>query len=257
VRDRSRIRVIGFGAGRDVGYCAIVYSQLLAVTYDTQNPARLAQFWATLLGRESIGDADGVLLPGADGQLGLRFAADGAPPHSPHRMHLHLTSTNLLNQQQTVAKAMELGAGHLDVGQQPEEGHIVLSDPGGYEFCVIEPDNGFLAGCGRLGELTCDGTRTVGIFWSNALGRPLVWDSNEETAVQSPQGGTKVSWGGEPASSRQGDDRQRFELVATGGDLEAEADRLVQLGARHVRAIGHEMILLADPDGTEFRLRAP
>jgi hypothetical protein len=171
-------------------------------------------------------------------------------------MHLHLTSTSLVDQQRTVATALELGAGHVDVGQRPEEGHLVLSDPGGYAFCVIEPGNRFLAGCGRLGELACDGTRAVGYFWSKALDWPLVWDRNEETAVQSPRGGTKVSWGGEPVSSRQGGDRQRFELVASGGDLEAEAGRLVGLGAKHLRTVGRGAILLADPDGTEFRLRA-
>jgi hypothetical protein len=234
-----------------------VQSQLVAVTYDAQNPARLAQFWASLLGCEPVEDADGVLVPGADGRLGLRFVAVGAPPHHRHRMHVHLTSTSVVDQQHAVAMALELGASHVDVGQRPEEGHIVLSDPGGYAFCVIEPDNRFLAGCGRLGELACDGTRVVGIFWSKALGWPLVWDRNEETAVQSPQGGTKVSWGGEPVSSRQGSDRQRFELVATVGDLEDEADRLVGLGARRLRTIGRGAILLADPDGTEFRLRAP
>jgi signal transduction histidine kinase len=123
----------------------------VAVTDETQDPARLAQFWATLLGREPIEDVGGVLLPGADGQLGLRFVADGAPPHSRHRMHVHLTSTSLRDQQHIVTTALELGANHLDIGQRPEEGHIVLSDPGDYAFCVIEPDNRYLAGCGRLG----------------------------------------------------------------------------------------------------------
>lgn len=236
-------------------YCGIVQPQLVAVTYAAQDPARVARFWATLLGREPLEDDDGVLVPGGDGQLGLRFAAEEAPPHGRHRMHVHLTSASLLDQQQIVATAVELGADHLDVGQRPEEGHVVLSDPAGYEFCVIEPDNGFLAGCGRLGELTCDGTRTVGVFWSKALGWPLVWDSNQETAVQSPQGGTKVSWSGEPVSPRQRSDRQHFELVAT-GDLDAEVDRLVELGARSLRPTGRGTILLADPDGTVFRLRA-
>jgi len=46
----------------------------------------------------------------------------------------------------------------------------VLADPEGNEFCVIEPDNSFLADCGRLGSITCDGTREVGYFWSEALG---------------------------------------------------------------------------------------
>jgi hypothetical protein len=233
-----------------------VQSQLVAVTYDTQNPARLAQFWAALLGRERIEDAEAVVLPGGDGQLGLRFVADDAPPHTQHRMHMHLTSTSLPDQQRTVAAAVELGAGHLDIGQRPEEGHIVLSDPGGYAFCVIAPGNAYLAGCGLFGELSCDGTRAVGFFWSEVLHWPVVWDRDEETAVQSPQGGTKVAWGGEPVSSRQGSDRQRFELVATGGGLQAEVDRLVGLGARHLQTVADGVILLADPDGTEFRLRA-
>lgn len=51
--------------------------------------------------------------------------------------------------------------------------------------------NNFLAGTGYLGEVTCDGTRDVGRFWRDALIWPLVWDENEETAVQSPLGGTR------------------------------------------------------------------
>ncbi len=35
-----------------------------------------------------------------------------------------------------MATALGLGAGHLDVGQRPEEGHVVLADPDGNEFCV-------------------------------------------------------------------------------------------------------------------------
>jgi predicted enzyme related to lactoylglutathione lyase len=226
-------------------------SRLIAVTYDTPDPALLARFWATMLGREPVADAGGVLLPGDDGQLGLRFAADEAPPHRQHRMHLHLASDSLDDQQRIAATARAAGAVHVDVGQQPDEGHIVLADPGGYEFCVIEPGNRWLAGCGRLAEITAEGTRAVGFFWSEVLGWPLVWNKGEQTAVQSPDGVTKLSWdawNGESMDARSGADRQRFELAAD--DLEAEVDRLVGLGARRLGAT-----LLADPDGTEFRVR--
>ncbi|MGH3368116.1 MAG: VOC family protein, partial [Nocardioidaceae bacterium] len=30
-----------------------------------------------------------------------------------------------------------LGARHIDIGQRPEEGHVVLADPEGNEFCVL------------------------------------------------------------------------------------------------------------------------
>jgi hypothetical protein len=93
-------------------------------------------------------------------------------------------------------------------------------------------------------------TRAVGFFWSEVLGWPLVWDKGEQTAVQSPGGGTKLSWDaweGEQADARPGGGRQRLDLAA--GDLEVEVDRLVGLGARRLGGT-----LLADPDGAEFRL---
>ncbi|WP_296606801.1 VOC family protein, partial [Nocardioides sp.] len=120
--------------------------------------------------------------------------------------------------------------------------------PEGNELCVIEADNRFLAGCGRIGAINCEGTRQVGYFWSEALGWPLVWDQDEETAIQSPRGGTKITWSGPPVAPRLGPDRQRFEL-ATAGDLRDEVDRLVALGATRV-----DQETLADPDGNHFRV---
>ena len=61
---------------------------------------------------------------------------------------------------------------------------MVLADPEGNEFCVIEPGNNFLADTGFIGALSSDGTQEVGYFWSEALGWPLVWDQDEETAIQ-------------------------------------------------------------------------
>ena len=110
-------------------------------------------------------------------------------------MHFDLTSTSLEDQQETVARALGLGARHIDVGQRPEEEHVVLADPEGNEFCVIEPGNSFLADCGFIGALSCDGSQEVGYFWSEALGWPLVWDQDEETAIRSPHGGPKITLG--------------------------------------------------------------
>ena len=99
-----------------------------------------------------------------------------------------------------MARALELGGRHLDIGQRPEEGHVVLADPEGNEFCVIEPGNNFLADCGFIGALSSDGSQEVGYFWSKALGWPLVWDQDQETAIRSPHGGPKITWGGPPVA---------------------------------------------------------
>ena len=227
-------------------------SRLVAVSFDAHDPAGVAAFWAGLLGRGIVDEASGALLPGDDTQVGLRFVAPATEKSGPNRLHLHLTSSTLEDQGHVVEKALRLGGRHLDVGQLPQEGHVVLADPGGNAFCVIEPGNSFLAGCALLGEVACDGTREVGLFWRDALGWPLVWDRDEETAVQSPRGGTKVSWGGPPVAPKDGRNGQRLDLASP--DLSAEVERLVALGATELgdRDGGIE---LADPDGNEFLLR--
>ena len=229
-------------------------SRLLALTFDAHDPVRLAAFWAGVLGRMVVDDHRGALLPGSNTQVGLRFAPSGAEKVGPNRVHLHLTSTSPAGQQDTVATALELGADHLDVGQLPEEGHVVLADPEGNEFCVIEPGSSFLAGCGFLGELACDGTRQVGLFWAEALGWPLVSDEDQETAVQSSHGGTKVAWGGPPVAPKHGRNRQRFDLTLADGDMAAEVVRLVALGATRLGRTADGTVELADPDGNEFCL---
>jgi hypothetical protein len=233
--------------------------RLTALVVDALEPVRVARFWADILGREALGVPDGVLVPGTETQLGLRFVSSPVRKVGRDRMHLHLTSTDAADQQHVVATALRLGASHLDVGQLPEERHVVLADPEGNELCVIEPGTSYLAGCGFLGELTCEGTREVGFFWAAALGWPIVWDEGLQTAIQSPLGGTKVSWDG-PPSPRRGPDRQRFDLTLVDGDLPDEVARLTALGATplgtSLAGSREAAVRLTDPDGTEFLLRA-
>jgi hypothetical protein len=121
---------------------------------------------------------------------------------------------------------------------------------------VIEPGNNYLAGTGHLGEVTCDGTRDVGLFWRDALGWPLVWDHNEQTAVQSPLGGTKISWDswdGSPLEPKNVRNRERFDLVTA--DPISEAERLVSLGATRLSDLPGG-VELADPDSNAFLLHS-
>jgi catechol 2,3-dioxygenase-like lactoylglutathione lyase family enzyme len=226
-----------------------VASDLVALCFGAQDPVALAGFWAGMLGREAAADAT---VP-YDG-FGLRFVPISEPKVGPNRIHLDLSSDSVAHQQELVARALDLGARHIDVGQRPEEGHVVLADPEGNELCVIEPDNRFLADCGPIGVINCDGSQAVGYFWSRALGWPLVWDEDEETAVQSPYGGTKIAWGGPPFAPKAGAGRLHLDLDSTGPD---EVDRLLALGANayqgwHGHAAG---TVLADPDGNEFCLQ--
>jgi predicted enzyme related to lactoylglutathione lyase len=225
-------------------------ARLHALCFDAQDPAGLAAFWGGLLGWEVAEDDLGVaLLPTDDTGFRIRMVPTSEPKVEKNQMHFDLTSATPEHQQQTVEKALALGARHLDIGQRPEEGHVVLADPEGNELCVIGAGNSFLADCGFVGALACDGSQAVGYFWAEALGWPLVWDQDQETAIRSPQGGPKITWGGPPFPARTTKNRLGFELVAD--DRQAEVDRLVALGATYMHQ-RDGAIVLADPDGNEF-----
>jgi hypothetical protein len=137
---------------------------------------------------------------------------------------------------------------------------VVLADPEGNEFCVIEPGTSFLAGCGFFAEVSCEGSRNVGYFWSEALGWPLVWDQNQETAIRSPDGGPKISWGGLPLKPKTGKNRVHFDIAPLpGGDQPAEVERLISLGAKRA-SVGQGQVsreAMTDPDGNEFCVLTP
>lgn len=232
-----------------------VGARLEAVSFDVGDARAAATFWATLLGRDVVAETGSLLVPGDGTQVGLRFVTSRTPRSGRPRLHVHLTSSSPEDQRGTVARALGLGARHHDVGQSGDEGFVVLADPEGVELCVIEPGNGWLAGTGRLGEITGDGTRAVGLFWRDVLGWPLVWDQDGQTAVQSPEGGTKIAW--DEADDGSGDSRgpagqERFDLVCDSVDDEVE--RLVSLGAGRLDRAG-DQVRLTDPDGYAFTLR--
>jgi hypothetical protein len=234
-------------------------ANLASLCFDANAPLLVARFWGGVLRWEMADDAEGgvELVPTDDTGFRLRFLPSDEKKTGQNYMHFDLTS-NLEPQQQTVERVLSLGARHIDIGQRPDEGHVVLADPEGNEFCVIEAGNKFLAECGFVGAVACIGTQEVGYFWSEALGWPLVWDQDQETAIRSPRGGPKITWGGQPRVPRTAKDRLHFDL-APEGDQQAEVDRLVSLGASRAD-VGQGDVsraVLADPDGREFGVLAP
>jgi hypothetical protein len=232
-------------------------SQLVALCFDASDPLRLARFWATALDWEVSAQTGAAidLVPTDGTRFRIRFRPGAAPKAVKNRIHLDLTTTSVDDQDETVRTLVERGARHVDVGQRADEPHVVLADPEGNELCVIEPDNSFLAGCGRLGAIVCDGSRAVGYFWSATLGWPLVWDQDDETAIRAPDGtGPFITWG-PPVPTTTTPSRLRLHVAPTAaGGRAAEVERLVSLGATRVDT-GHDdaaPVVLADPDGHEF-----
>ena len=232
-------------------------AQLVALRIDANDPLVLARFWAEALRWDlhEAGDEIG-LVPTDDTSFTIEFQQVPEPKVGRNRIHFDLTTSSLDDQRDSVARLLELGARHIDVGQDPDDPHVVLADLEGNELCLIEPENSFLATCGRLGALSCDGSREVGCFWSNAVGWPLVWDQDDETAIRSPDGtGPFITWGGGPDLPKTGKNRLHLDIApADDGDQDEEVDRLVALGATRVD-IGQGpvgWVVMADPDGNEF-----
>ena len=227
----------------------------VGVRLDALDVRRVATFWADLMGWRLTERADGavIVVPIASSGYPVAVCAASEPKSSQNRIHLDLTTTSASDMRQLIARAHDLGATDVDIGQSPDEPHTVLADPEGNELCVIDPGNRFLDGTGPVGAINCDGTQALGYFWSEALDWPLVWDQDEETAIQSRAGGSKITWSGPPLMPRQGRDRLRLELV-TSGPLAEAAAHLESVGARVVSEPSSGEVVLEDPDGNDFHL---
>jgi len=238
-------------------------SRLDALCFDANDPGRLARFWAEAL-RWEIHDEtpDEIgLVPPDDTRFRILFEPVADKKTGQNRNHLDLTTTSMDDQNETVRRLVELGAHHIDIGQGSDEPHVVLADPEGNELCIIEPTNSFLADCGRLGAINCDGSREAGYFWSAALGWPLVWDQDGETAIRAPdRTGPIITWSGPPLIPKFGKNRLHLDIAPSAHeDQRAEVDRLVSLGATRID-IGQgdvSWVVMADPDGNEFCVLTP
>ncbi|WP_018158197.1 VOC family protein [Demetria terragena] len=229
--------------------------KLVGVRLDACDVTRIANFWATLLGWECEERPHGVVavVPHTAPAYALTVCPVKSPKTSPNRIHFDVTTESATDMRQMISRSLALGGAEIDIGQAPDEPHTVLADPEGNEFCVIPPENRFLADTGVVGAINCDGSQALGYFWSAALGWPLVWDQDEETAIQSPAGGSKITWSGPPLMPRKGRDRLRLELT-TSDPMSVACGHLVSLGAREGGPQTATEASLYDPDGNEFHL---
>ena len=237
--------------------------ELLSLVIRSSSPTVLAQFWAQALRWDvsELVSAHVALIPPDPTSFRFEFRSGADAKVDQNPIHFDLTSASTDDQNSSVAALVLNGARPADVGQVGDEGHVVLADLEGNEFCVIEPGNQFLASCPRLGAVNCDGTKELGYFFSAILGWPLVWDKDEETAIQSPTGdGPKITWSGPPLKPKSRRERIHFHVrPAAGTSTDAAVTELLRLGATHSddgRQECADTVRLVDVDGNELCLAA-
>src|SRR5436190_20120117 len=114
-------------------------SRLVALSFDAHDPLLLARFWAAAL-RWEIGEAteDLVSLVPTDGtRFVVEFGRSPGDKVGQNRLHMDLTTTSVEDQQESVATLLALGGRHIDIGQCPDDAHVVLADLEGNELSII------------------------------------------------------------------------------------------------------------------------
>ncbi len=119
--------------------------RIQCLTIDCQDPKLLAQFWSkTLTWRITHqSDTEAVLEPPLDSHLigkvpDLLFLKVPDKKVVKNRLHLDLRPAD---KETEVARLIKLGATEIEIGQSsdPNTTWVVLADPEGNEFCVLEP----------------------------------------------------------------------------------------------------------------------
>jgi hypothetical protein len=151
---------------------------------DALHPRRQADFWAALLGWTS-GDA-GVEAPGG-WDFRLVFTQVDVPKTAKNRIHLELASRSFEHRAEVVRHALGLGAHHLDLGQG-DVPWVVLADPEGNEFCVLDPHPRYDAGPVAAILVETDDPAAAGSSWSRETDRSIETRRNEVVALRSPRG---------------------------------------------------------------------
>lgn len=109
-----------------------------ALTIDARDPASLARWWAQTLGWDVVDpDPAGVEVRSPDGHSSSLFfvRVDDAKP-TKNRLHLDLYADD---QAAAVDDLIARGATRAAVGQPDDAEWVVLQDPEGNEFCLLEP----------------------------------------------------------------------------------------------------------------------
>jgi hypothetical protein len=226
---------------------------------DALEPQQLGRFWQAALGTETLTDEPGI--------FETRLAVDGGPeldlcfqpvterPSPSPRLHLDLSGG--ARQAEVVDRLLALGARHVDIGQG-DVPWVVLSDPEGNPFCVME-ERAEYAGAGPVAALPLDSAdpdRDAG-FWAWLTGWTDVPDAGLRS-LRHPSGvGPLLELCPEHAAKGPGKNRLHLDLrLEAGDDADALAAGILERGGDRLRTdwgdLPWESYL--DPSGNELCL---
>jgi predicted enzyme related to lactoylglutathione lyase len=243
-------------------------TRLVHLVADANDPARLARFWSGLLGWEIADEApdevdvwpagytypDPVAVP-------MVFVPVPEPKAGKNRVHLDLASSSAGHQAELVSRARDLGGRPVDIGQG-DVPWVVLADPEGNEFCVLEPRDIYRDTGPVAAILTdCGDPAALARFWVSASGWEIRRTEDQIAGLRSPAGvGPYLEFLRAPDQKVVKNRVHPDVAPYRGDDPAAEVTRLREAGAVLAdvgQGDGMPWTVLADPQGNEFCILSP
>jgi predicted enzyme related to lactoylglutathione lyase len=242
-------------------------TRLVHLIIEAAEPARLARFWAAVLGWEiATEDADevdvwppGFSYPGP-AALPLMFVPVPEAKTSKNRVHLDLATESAAHQSAEVKRLLALGAVPADIGQG-DVPWTVLADPEGNEFCVLDPRPVY-RGTGPVAAVVADCADPAGVagFLALATGWEPATSTADGVSLRSPQGVGPYLELLPSADAKTVKNRVHLDVAPHLGEDHAAAVReLIEAGAvpADVGPGDVSWTVLADPEGHEFCVLSP
>ncbi|MFG2595765.1 VOC family protein [Streptomyces sp. NPDC048462] len=224
----------------------------------------IGRFWAGALGWELSSEGPGVsnvepgggfLRPDASAVCIDVVIVPEPKTATKNRLHLDLATTSAEHQAELVTRLRSLGATPADVGQG-DVPWVVLADPEGNEFCVLEPRETY-RDTGPIARVVVDCAEPSAMvrFWGEAMDWTVREATDDRAVLRSAKDvGPYVEFRRTPGV-RNVPDRAHLDLLPyPGDDKTAEVARLRSLGATDLD-LGQGDVpwtCLQDPEGHEF-----
>ncbi len=242
-------------------------TRLVHIVVDAADPGRLARFWAAALRWEIAEEEPDEVVVSPPGYtypdpvaLPLVFVPVPAPKTVKNRVHLDLATESAEHQAAEVTRLRGLGAEPADIGQS-DVPWVVLADPEGNEFCVLDPrpvyrDTGPMAAV----VVDCANPTSLASFWELAAGFTRTGSDDGWEQLRSPDGTGPFLELLRVPDAKTVKNRVHLDVAPQEDeDQAAEVRRLEQAGAVPVD-IGQGSVtwtVLADPEGGEFCVLTP
>lgn len=240
-------------------------------TFSCDDPGRVSEFWAALLGYERVAAGSSWLATDPRGEdITLLFNKLAKSETIEVPLHLDI---NVPDREAALDRVLQLG-GSLVVTKSFKIGELgdsttIMRDPEGNGFCLEDPPGTERAHIWNVTFASAD-PRELGRFWALALGRPdedideSIVQKFRDAGVGEPDLSSfhlvRASNGGRPRFYFHRREKSRPEsypmhLDFATDDREAEIERLVQAGASVVETKQGTTLtftILRDPEGNPF-----